>query len=61
MHATSRHGTPSLTSFLEDCGVSCFGRSSGRFPSTFWPYIAMHKFSQANETGWDALLSNSIS
>ena len=29
MHATSRHGTPSLMSLPKDGGVSCFGRSSG--------------------------------
>ena len=29
MHATSRHGTPSLTSLSKDDGVSFFGRSSG--------------------------------
>ena len=35
MHATSRHGTPSLTSLLKDGGVGCFTRSSGRLPFQF--------------------------
>ena len=30
MHATSRYGTPSLTSLPRDGRESCFGRSSGR-------------------------------
>ena len=40
-----RHGTPSLTSLPKDGGVSCFGRSSGGHPSSFWPYTAMLNFS----------------
>ena len=32
MYATSRHGTPNLTSLPKDGGVSCFGRLSGKFP-----------------------------
>jgi len=32
MHATSKHETPSLTSLPKDGGMSCFARSSGRWP-----------------------------
>ena len=35
MHASSRHGTPSLTSLPKDGGVSCISRSSGRSPIQF--------------------------
>ena len=35
MHAASKHGNPGLTSLPKDGRVSCFGRSSGRSPSSF--------------------------
>ena len=44
MHATSRHGTPSLASLPKGGGVSCFGRSSRRSVSDpTQPYLTSVK------------------
>ena len=51
MHATSRHGTPSLTSLPKDGWVSCFGRSSGRLPIQFLT-VHSHAYLQLSWWNW---------
>ena len=46
------HGTPSLTSLLKDCGVACFGRLSGKYPTQLCKLLRTNEEStRAREKG----------